>query len=153
MKSDKLFCVYNLLLNYWSCTRSVLAKYRTSVRCMDRASAQRAEVRVEKTKVRYFTSTDRASEGNKYFIIATRNTCTQRLLARLSNLFSVITVILLINMSIPFKFIRGGNVTLHAYTGMLHIQVCYIYGIGVTAWGLDVPRSSLVFPIYKEQLK
>ena len=33
-----------------------------------------------------------------------RNTCTQQPLARLPNLFSVITVILLINMPIPFKF-------------------------------------------------
>ena len=37
-------------------------------------------------------------------IINLRNTCTQEPLARLSNLFSVITVILLINMPIPFKF-------------------------------------------------
>ena len=34
----------------------------------------------------------------------TKNTCTQQPLARLPNLFSVITVILLINMPIPFKF-------------------------------------------------
>ena len=33
-----------------------------------------------------------------------RNTCTQEPLARLPNSFSVITVILLINMPIPFKF-------------------------------------------------
>ena len=33
-----------------------------------------------------------------------RNTCTHQPLARLPNLFSVITVILLINMPIPFKF-------------------------------------------------
>ena len=36
--------------------------------------------------------------------VITRNTCTQQPLARLPNLFSVITVILLINMPIPFKF-------------------------------------------------
>ena len=35
---------------------------------------------------------------------ATRNTCTQQPLARLPNLFSVLTVILLINMPIPYKF-------------------------------------------------
>ena len=34
-----------------------------------------------------------------------RNTCMQQPLARLQNLFSVITVILLINMSIPFNLI------------------------------------------------
>ena len=37
----------------------------------------------------------------------TKNTCTQQPLARLPNLFSVITVILLINMPIPFKFDSG----------------------------------------------
>ena len=38
------------------------------------------------------------------YIDLTRNTCTQQPLARLPNLFSVLTVILLINMPIPFKF-------------------------------------------------
>ena len=37
-------------------------------------------------------------------LASTRNTCTQQHLARLPNLFSVITVILLINMPIPSKF-------------------------------------------------
>ena len=39
----------------------------------------------------------------QYWFLA-RNTCTQQPLTRLPNLFCVITVILLINMPIPFKF-------------------------------------------------
>ena len=46
----------------------------------------------------------KASLEMEHIVKVTRNTCTQQPLARFPNLFSVITVILLIDMPIPFKF-------------------------------------------------